>query len=218
MKFDEFGRPLMAEADAPEFGQSIQVEGFTEGETDIAEDGSVVDLSTRTEPVGRVGKIGKEQVQKAQGILQKYKDAKANLESRIVENERWYKVRHWEVVAAAQKGHQNDPRPTSAWLFNSLANKHADFMDNSPEPNVLPREEGDKPHAKQLSEIMPVILDRNEFEQTYNDATWYKLKQGTCCYGVFWNNKLENGLGDIDIKQIDLLNIFWLNSLCGIRW
>ena len=217
MKFDEFGRPLMAEADAPEFGQSIQAEGFTEGETGAAEDGGVVDLSTKTEMVGRVGKIGKEQVQKAQQILQKYKDAKASLESRIVENERWYKVRHWEVVGAQQSGHKNDPRPTSAWLFNSLANKHADFMDNYPEPNVLPREEGDKPHAKQLSEIMPVILERNEFEQTYNDAAWYKLKQGTCCYGVFWNNRLENGLGDIDIKQIDLLNVFWEAGIKDIQ-
>ena len=212
MRIDEFGKPI-EEAGTPEYGQSIQAEGFTEGETD----GDIMDLSTRTEPVGRVGKIGKEQVQKAQEILQKYKDAKASLEARIVENERWYKVRHWEVVGAQQNGHKNDPRPTSAWLFNSLANKHADFMDNYPEPNVLPREEGDKPHAKQLSEIMPVILERNEFEQTYNDAAWYKLKQGTCCYGVFWNSKLENGLGDIDIKQIDLLNIFFEPGIKDIQ-
>ena len=216
MRLDKYGNPI-EEADAPEIGQSVQVEGFTEGETDIAGDGEVVDLSTRTEPVGRVGKIGKEQVQKAQSILQKYKEGKASLESRIVENERWYKIRHWEVVGAQQKGHKNDPRPTSAWLFNSLANKHADFMDNYPDPNVLPREEGDKQNAKQLSEIMPVILERNEFEQTYNDAAWYKLKQGTCCYGVFWNNKLENGLGDIDIKQIDLLNIFWEAGIKNIQ-
>ena len=214
MKFDKYGNPI-EEAMTPEFGQSIQAEGFTEGET--AADGGIVDLSTRTEPIGRVGKIGKEQVQKAQQILQKYKDAKASLESRIVENERWYKIRHWEVVGAQQAGHKNDPKPTSAWLFNSLANKHADFMDNYPEPNVLPREEGDKPHAKQLSEIMPVILERNEFEQTYNDAAWYKLKQGTCCYGIFWNNRLENGLGDIDIKQIDLLNVFWEAGIKDIQ-
>lgn len=216
MRFDEFGNPILDEAVAPEIGQSIQAEGYTEGETDTAEMG-VMDMGTRTEPVGRVGKIGKEQVQKAQGILQKYKDAKASLESRVVENERWYKIRHWEVVGAQQSGHKNDPRPTSAWLFNSLANKHADFMDNYPEPNVLPREEGDKQNAKQLSEIMPVILERNEFEQTYNDAAWYKLKQGTCCYGVFWNNKLENGLGDIDIKQVDLLNIFWEAGIKDIQ-
>ena len=211
MRFDEFGNPI-EDAGTPEYGQSIQAEGFTEGA-----DSEIVDLSTRTEQIGRVGKIGKEQVQKAQEILQKYKDAKASLEARIVENERWYKVRHWEVVGSQQTGHKNDPRPTSAWLFNSLANKHADFMDNYPEPNVLPREEGDKPHAKQLSEIMPVILERNEFEQTYNDAAWYKLKQGTCCYGVFWNSKLENGLGDIDIKQIDLLNIFFEPGIKDIQ-
>ena len=216
MKLDKYGNPI-EEADAPEIGQSIQVEGFTEGETDMATEGGIVDLSTRTEPIGRVGKIGKEQVQKAQEILKKYKDAKASLETRVVENERWYKIRHWEVVGASQKGHQNDPRPTSAWLFNSLANKHADFMDNYPTPSLLPREESDKPHAKELSDIMPVILERNEFEQTYNDAAWYKLKQGTCCYGVFWNNKLENGLGDIDIKQIDLLNIFWEAGIKDIQ-
>ena len=216
MRLDKYGNPI-EEAEQAEIGQSIQVEGFTEGETDTATEDGIVDLSTRTEPIGRVGKIGKEQVQKAQEILRKYKDAKAALESRIVENERWYKVRHWEVVGAHQSGHKNDPRPTSAWLFNSLANKHADFMDNYPDPNVLPREEGDKQNAKQLSEIMPVILERNEFEQTYNDAAWYKLKQGTCCYGVFWNNKLENGLGDIDIKQIDLLNIFWEAGIKDIQ-
>ena len=214
MKLDKYGNPI-DETIVPEIGQSVQVEGFTEGETDAG--GGIVDLSTRTEPVGRVGKIGKEQVQKAQEILRKYKDAKASLESRIVENERWYKLRHWEVVAEQQKGHKNDPRPTSAWLFNSLANKHADFMDNYPTPNLLPREESDKPHAKELSEIMPVVLERNEFEQTYNDAAWYKLKQGSCCYGVFWNNKLENGLGDIDIKQVDLLNIFWEAGIKDIQ-
>lgn len=215
MKFDEFGKPIV-DAEVPEYEQSIQAEGYTEGVTDTAME-DVVDLSTKVEPIGRVGKIGTEQIKKAQEILQKYKDAKASLETRVVENERWYKLRHWEVVAASQTGHQNDPRPTSAWLFNSLANKHADFMDNYPEPNVLPREEGDKPHAKNLSEIMPVILERNEFEQTYNDAAWYKLKQGTCCYGVFWNSKLENGLGDIDIKQVDLLNIFWEPGIKNIQ-
>ena len=57
------------EDDVPEFGQAEQVEGFTEGETDTATEGGIVDLSTREEPIGRVGKIGKEQVQKAQLVL-----------------------------------------------------------------------------------------------------------------------------------------------------
>ena len=104
-----------------------------------------------------------------------------------------------------------DPEPASAWLFNSIANKHADAMDNYPEPVILPREYNDKDEAKALSSILPVILERNDFEKTYSDAWWYKLKTGTACYGVFWNNRLEKGKGDSDIKQIASLE---LQAIC----
>ena len=90
--------------------------------------------------------IGREQIQAAQQTLQKYKEGKANLERRIVENEQWYKLRHWECM---RKEKTNQVEPSSGWLFNSIANKHADAMDNFPSPNVLPREEGDKGHLKQ---------------------------------------------------------------------
>ena len=106
--------------------------------------------------------IGREQVQKAYQTLLKYKEGKANLEKRIVENEQWYKLRHWECM----RKNESEVQPTSAWLFNSIANKHADAMDNFPAPNILPREEGDKGEAEMLTSIRPVVLDQNEFEQT----------------------------------------------------
>ena len=84
--------------------------------------------------------IGREAIHKAQLTLNRYKEGKANLERRIVENEQWYKLRHWECL----RGDRQQVQPTSAWLFNCIANKHADAMDNFPSPNVLPREEGDK--------------------------------------------------------------------------
>ena len=174
MRYDKDGWPIYEDEVISEYGQGEQVDGYTEAVDDTTmtgETSGVTDLSTYTEPVGRVGRIGKEQVLKAQEVLQKYKDGKAALETRIVENERWYKGRHWEVVAPKQKGHKDDPRPTSAWLFNSLANKHADLMDNFPCPAVLPREQSDKDNAQQLSEIIPVVLERNEFEQTFSDAS-----------------------------------------------
>ena len=46
--------------------------------------------------------IGREQVQAAQQILNRYKEGKANLERRIVENEQWYKLRHWECMRKAE--------------------------------------------------------------------------------------------------------------------
>ena len=158
--------------------------------------------------------IGKEAVQKATQILQKYKEGKANLEQRIVDNENWYKLRHWENL---RKTRQNEVEPTSGWLFNSLANKHADAMDNFPSPNILPREEGDKGEAEMLSSIIPVILDQNDFEETYDEVTSYKLKMGTGVYGVFWDSSKLNGLGDISIQKTDLLNLFWESGITDIQ-
>lgn len=61
-------------------------------------------------------------VKKGEELLQKYMQGKANLDKRIVENEQWYKMLHWEQIRAKDNG----PQTASAWLFNSLANKHAD--------------------------------------------------------------------------------------------
>lgn len=158
--------------------------------------------------------IGKEQVQAASQILQKYKEGKANLETRIVENEQWYKLRHWECMRKEKK---QDVQPTSGWLFNSIANKHADAMDNFPSPNILPREEGDKAEAEMLTSIVPVILDQCEFEQTYSDVWNYKLKTGTGVYGVFWDSSKLNGLGDINIKKVDIINLFWESGIQDIQ-
>lgn len=157
--------------------------------------------------------IGREQIQQANITLQKYKEGKANLEKRIVENEQWYKIRHW---ATMRKKEPNMVEPASAWLFNSIANKHADAMDNFPSPNVLPREEGDKPEAEMLSSIIPVILEQNDYEQTYSDVWMYKLKSGTGVYGVFWNSQ-KNNIGDIDVRKIDLINLFWESGITDIQ-
>ena len=157
--------------------------------------------------------IGKEQIQKANLTLQKYKEGKANLEKRIVDNEQWYKIRHWECMRDKTQAVQ----PTSAWLFNCIANKHADAMDNFPSPNVLPREEGDKGEAEMLSSIIPVILDQCDFEETYSDVMNYKLKMGTGVYGVFWDKSKLNGLGDISIRKIDLINLFWESGIMDIQ-
>lgn len=143
------------------------------------------------------------QIKEAYKTMLLYKEGKRSLEERIIENEDWYKLRCGYV---AQNGAEVK---NSAWLFNSIINKHADAMDSFPEPNVLAREKGDEEQAKLFSSILPVILEQNNFEQTYSDAWWYKLKTGTGVYGVFWNNELENGLGDVDVKQLDILNLFW---------
>lgn len=155
-------------------------------------------------------KVNEDLIAKGATILQKYKDAKSNLETRIIDNDTWYRMRYEEI----QSGESNK---STAWLFNSLANKHADAMDNYPEPIILPREVSDKQEAETLSQVLPVILERTGFEKTYSDVWWQKLKCGTGVYGVFWNPGLINGLGDIEIKKIDLLNLFWEPGVTDIQ-
>ena len=158
--------------------------------------------------------IGREQIQAAQLTLNKYKEGKSNLEQRIVQNEQWYKLRHWECM---RKAETNQVEPSSGWLFNAIANKHADAMDNFPSPNVLPREEGDKAEAEMLSSIIPVILEQNDFEETYDNVWDYKLKAGTGIYGVFWDKEKLNGLGDISIRKVDIINLFWESGITDIQ-
>lgn len=161
--------------------------------------------------------ITQESVLKARATLELYRQGKKALENRVIEDEQWYKLRHWEYlrrhnVKKDEDGNvipSVDPEPTSAWLFDALAQKHADAMDSYPVPAVLPRELSDEKSADTLSEVLPVVLERNDFEQVYSDNWWEKLKNGTAVYGVFWDSDLENGLGDVSIKAVDILNIFW---------
>lgn len=159
--------------------------------------------------------IGKAEIEYATNLLNDYKAAKSALESRIIEEEKWWRLRHWEVFGSPDSPDRCEP--VSAWMFNSIANKHADVMDNYPEPNVLPREKQDEKEAELLSKIIPVIIEHNGFEETYSDAWWYKLKHGTAVYGVFWNEQKANGKGDIDITRIDLLNLFWEPGISDIQ-
>ena len=152
--------------------------------------------------------IGPKQLSEATQVLLKYKSGKAALDRRIVENEHWYRL-HRDT----EDGNFAD----SGWMFNSLANKHADAMDNYPEPNVLPRARDDADTAKELSSILPVALDQNEYEQVYSDAWWYKLKHGTAVKGVFWNGAKDGGLGDIDLRLVDLLNLYWEPGITDIQ-
>lgn len=194
----------MDEAQRMMQSRQMGASGIVQG---MASDGAIDGFRALSQP------IGKEAVQKATQTLQKYKEGKANLERRIIDNEQWYKLRHWECMRKSE----NQVQPTSGWLFNCIANKHADAMDNFPSPNVLPREEGDKAEAEMLTSILPVILDMNDFEKTYSDVWNYKLKSGTGVYGVFWDSSKLNGLGDITIQKVDLINLFWESGCTDIQ-
>lgn len=153
--------------------------------------------------------VNDDTVKYAYETLQSYKSGKTSIEERIIENEQWWKMRHYST--------KDTETSASAWLFNSIINKHADAMDNLPTVSCLPREKGDVTASALLNDILPLILEQNKFEHTYSDCWYDKLKAGTSCYGVFWDPTLDDGLGNVDIRRIDLLNLFWEPGITNIQ-
>lgn len=149
-------------------------------------------------------------------ILTKYQSGKSKYDERYVENDRWYRSQHWDIMRK-KTDKSSDPEPVSAFLWNTLANRHGDLMDAFPEPVMVEREASDKPEADMLSKITKFVLDRNKFRKTYSDNAWYKVKSGTACYHVLWDTSLEGGLGDIAVRKVDLLRLYWEPGIDNIQ-
>nr|DAU68129.1 MAG TPA: portal protein [Caudoviricetes sp.] len=171
----------------------------------------------------RLKVIGVEEIIKARETLQKYKQQKQSLESRVVNNEEWWKIHNWEQIKKkdAVKADRENPNgietpSSSAWLFNSITNKIADFSDNYPEANIRARTGGDVPEAERLKNVIPMILKRNKFYKTYIEDISEKSKSGTGITYVGWNPK-KDGIGDIEIQNINILSIFWQGGITNIQ-
>lgn len=170
--------------------------------------------------------VGHKQLEEYSRILNRYKAGKASVERRVQNAERWWKIRnsfmadvHTDGVRLndGERGPRSGFRAETAWLHNVIVSKHADALEAYPHPNILPREQADKPTAWALSKILPVVLRQNGFERTYDEACWSKLKTGTAIYKVVWDPDKLNGLGDISISRVDLLNVFWEPGVSDIQ-
>jgi len=152
-------------------------------------------------------RVGVAQIRAAAEELRRFRRARAETEARVKEEEKFFRMRVYPKAHRNKEG--ENFAPTSAWLVNTILQKHADMMENIPTAICLAREPGDEADAKALSAILPVILERSNFESAYAENMWSKLKHGMCAYGVFWNNELENGLGDIDVRRVELSKLYW---------
>ena len=163
-------------------------------------------------------RIGAEQLQAFTKTLEEYKAGKVQTEQRILASENWWKLRNSiEEQKNSKAAGDEGFKAVSGWLHNVIVSKHADAMKAYPEPNILPREQGDKGEALMLSAIVPCILEQNHFEATYSEAMWQKLKTGTALYKVVWDKSKLNGLGDIHVEKVNLLNVYWEPGVTDIQ-
>lgn len=159
-------------------------------------------------------KIGQKEINEANKILREYKKGKANLEKKLIANEEFWKLRQWRFD---NTGDENDFTPASAWLWSCIQSRYSDAMDSYPTCNLKPRQQDDKQEAKMLSDIIPVVMEQNRYEETYSDIVWYMLKQGGAVQGIFWDGQKNGGLGDVTIKKIDFMNLFWESGIANIQ-
>ena len=189
-----------------------------------AQAGAMTGAEAETPPEEVRPPIGVEEIRRAGEILEAYRQGKAALDKRIKDEEiiflmEQYKEQDAQAVAkaAADKKLAPLPTPVGGWLTSSVINKQADMMDNMPTVACFPREQDDEPEAEALTSILPVVLDRAHFRETYSLNAWYGLKHGIAAFGAFWNPTRERGIGDISITKIDVLNLFWDMTVTDIQ-
>ena len=162
--------------------------------------------------------IGERQLGEFMGTLQRYKAGKSRTEQRILSSENWWKLRNTqEEQKTTRIGLDGGFTSRSGWLHNVIVSKHADAMESYPEPNILPREGSDRQEARRLSAVIPCVLEQNRFEKTWSDVMWQKLKTGTGAYKVVWDPEKLQGLGDISVEQVNLLNLYWEPGVTDIQ-
>ena len=167
--------------------------------------------------LGDSRKFGEDQIEIALEDMREYFGSKASIDNKATANEEWWRLRHWNVLADVNEGMKSGVEVGSAWLFNSLINKHADIMDSFPKPNVLPREADDEVEAKILTSIVPVILEQNDYEQVYRDMGWDFCKDGAAITSVLWDKTKHDGMGDIAITNVDVHNLAWKPGIEDIQ-
>lgn len=160
--------------------------------------------------------VGREEIAKARSILNDYISSKKSYDVRYKNNFDTYNLLYTEndkpVKYKDEDGVLRDvliPKRMGGQTLNVIMNKHADMMDNFPEPVFLPRARDDEETAKTLNSVVPCVLERNGFQRVYSEVNTDKLVGGTGAYAVIWNGKKDNGIGDIEICKADILSLFW---------
>lgn len=154
--------------------------------------------------------VNEERLIEAERLLMKYKQGKNSVDRRILNAQDWWKMRNWMMIEN-QRGTNGatEIKSATAWLWSCIVGKHAEAMDSYPQPVFLPRMEEDKAEAQMLSDIVPVVLQTNGFEEEYSKAMWQKFQEGTGVYHVGWDKNKVGGMGDISVKNVSMLNLFW---------
>ncbi len=144
------------------------------------------------------GRISADFLEKALSRFSDYKSGRSTIDLRVKEDIKLYRQEYSEFYNKDKQ----QVNPKTGYILSAVENKQADFTDNYPMPNILPREPSDEEASKTLTKIVPAILEMSGFKKTYKKHTRQKIKKGTGFYGVFWNGS------EIVIEELDFFSVY----------
>lgn len=130
----------------------------------------------------------------------KYAADKEAIVRRIRDNEMYWRDLYENDV----KNLKEKMKCNTSFIFSAIENASAISAENYPIANLIEREPDGEETANVLSKLICAEMDSSGFKDKYKNATRNKLKYGTAVYGVFYNDRT----GSVDIKEIDILDIF----------
>lgn len=153
----------------------------------------------------KMPKQKQELIEKAYDLFDEFYSGTLEFRRKCIDNEEFYRANHWANIPSKP----GEPQPVTPVLFSTIESLLSDVMDSYPEPVILGQEEGDDKVADDVNDIINYILKRRRYKSTFRNKCRQALKKGVSVQEVYWDKELYNGLGDVNIREWDILNFLW---------
>lgn len=167
-----------------------------------------------------VRKVTRERLLEMRSAHNRYCNGLRPVYNRVKRAEEWYRLHNTIMEQADGKvevGKDGGFTMQSAWVFNTVTSKHADHVDACPTAECLPREPGDVATADTLNKVVPFLLERFGWTGTWDTSSLRKVKLGTGVYKTLWDKNKENGLGEVSVLSVPILNLAWEPTVTDIQ-
>ena len=159
--------------------------------------------------------VGAAEVAAATQTLQRYKAGKAALDRRLVDNELWFRMGHW-------KNYQNPMMP--ARRSPAVDGCSTASPTSTPMPWTTTRNPMCCPVQRTMRQprgLFPACCRWCWNRQITSRCTRLLVAQaasrGTGVTGVFWDPAARGGVGDIAVRAMNLLMLYWEPGVADIQ-
>lgn len=125
------------------------------------------------------------------------------------QNERFWRNRHWDEKVVQTEEDSTKPRPNVPVLHSTVENCIADIMDSFPGQIIRGVGNDDDMKALISTELTRFILQRAKYKAKFEKKARAALIRGEGTLQAFWNPELADGMGDVDIRYLNINQFAW---------